>query len=85
MAMRPHLLFLGSHTSIWRVLAPLETVLWAKVGTALQGRLLRLRPLKGLAATETVGQDIMEAVMAAIAAKVATRKPEVPGVQITSE
>ncbi len=61
-----HLLFTGSHTSIWRVFAPLLTVLWAKEGTALQGRLLRLSPLKGLAATGAVGQHILVAVRAAI-------------------
>ena len=46
------------------------TVLWAKVGTALQGRLLRLSPLKGLAATGAVGHETMEAVRAAIAEEV---------------
>lgn len=62
-----HLLSTGSHTSIWRVTEPLPTVLCAKVGTALQGMLLRLKPLKGLATTGAVGQDTMEAVRAAIA------------------
>lgn len=65
-AYEAHLLFTGSHTSIWRVLAPLLTVLWAKEGTALQGRLVRLSPLKGLAATGAMGQETMEAVRAAI-------------------
>ena len=70
----------GSHTSIWRVRAPLLTVLWAKVGTALQGRLLRLRPLNGLAATGAVGQDTMEAVRAAIAASFGVEEPKELGV-----
>ena len=71
------MLFTGSHTSIWRVRAPLLTVLWAKEGTALQGRLVRLSPLKGLAATGAVGQEIMEAVRAAIGSKRVTWEPEV--------
>ena len=75
-----HLLSTGSHTSIWRVRAPLLTVLWAKVGTALQGRLLRLRPLNGLAATGAVGQDTMEAVRAAIAASFGVEEPKELGV-----
>ena len=74
-----HLLLTGSHTSIWRVLAPLLTAFWAKVGTALQGRLLRLRPLNGLAATGAVGQDTMEAVRAAIAAKFGVKESKEPG------
>lgn len=74
-----HLLLTGSHTSIWRVLAPLLTAFWAKVGTALQGRLLRLRPLNGLAATGAVGQDTMEAVRAAIAAKFGVEESKEPG------
>ncbi len=73
------MLLTGSHTSIWRVLAPLLTAFWAKVGTALQGRLLRLRPLNGLAATGAVGQDTMEAVRAAIAAKFGVEESKEPG------
>ena len=69
----------GSQTSIWRVRAPLLTVLWPKVGTALQGRLLRLRPLNGLAATGAVGQEIMEAVRAAIAPRSAEEEPRMSG------
>ena len=38
-------------------------------GHSLRGRLVRLRPLKGLGATGAVGQDTMEAVRAAIAAE----------------
>ena len=74
-----HLLSTGSHTSIWRVRAPLLTVLWANEGTALQGRLLRLSPLKGLAATGAVGQDTMEAVRAAIVSECEGKEPKVPG------
>ena len=74
-----HLLFTGSQTSIWLVRAPLLTVLWANEGTALQGRLLRLSPLKGLAATGAVGQDTMEAVRAAIVFECEFGEPKVPG------
>ncbi len=67
-----YLLSTGSHTSIWRVRQPFETVLWAKVGTAFAGRATRARPEKpallGLAATAT-GQETREAVRAAIALK----------------
>ena len=71
------MLFTGSHTSIWRVRAPLLTVLCAKEGTALQERLVRLSPLKGLAATGAVGQETMEAVRAAIGSKRVTWEPKV--------
>ena len=78
LAIETYLLLTGSQTSIWRVRAPLLTVLWPKVGTALQGRLLRLRPLNGLAATGAVGQDTMEAVRAAIVPRSANEEPRIP-------
>ena len=79
LAVETYLLLTGSQTSIWRVRAPLLTVLWAKEGTALQGRLLRLSPLNGLAATGAAGQDTMEAVRAAIAPISAEKEPRIPG------